>query len=71
MSTSGVSLSSQPNPRLLCSNEVMRRLGYRDRHSFWGLVYREAIPHVRLNRRVIKFPSDALEHWLQKRRSDS
>lgn len=56
--------------QLLTSSAVMARLGYKDRGSFWQLVYREGIPHVRLNRRVIRFPSAGLEAWLQRRSSE-
>ena len=60
------------NPhRLLSSTEVMQRLGYNDRGSFWQLVYREGIPHVRLNSRVIKFPAAGLDDWLNRRSSDA
>ena len=55
--------------QLLTSAIVMARLGYKDRGSFWQLVYREGIPHVRLNQRVIKFPSAGLEEWLRRRSS--
>ncbi len=56
---------------LLSSAEVMKTLGYKDRGSFWQLVYREGIPHVRLNARVIKFPEAGLHDWIRRRSSDA
>ena len=53
--------------RFLSSKEVMGLLGYKDRSSFWNLVYSQGIPHIRLNARVIKFPTAALQAWLEKR----
>ena len=53
--------------RFLSSNEVMSLLGYKDRSSFWNLVCSQGIPHIRLNARVIKFPTAALQAWLEKR----
>lgn len=55
--------------QLLSSNVVMAMLGYKDRGSFWQAVYREGIPHVRINARVIRFPVDGLDGWLRKRSS--
>ena len=57
------------NNTMLSANEVMDRLGYRDRKNFWNLVRQERIPHVRLNARVIRFESGPLEEWIEKRRS--
>jgi hypothetical protein len=49
----------------------MERFGYHDRGAFWTLVHNQGIPHVRLNGRVIKFPSGGLDDWLRRRSSDA
>lgn len=54
---------------MLSAKDVMARLGYSCRTTFWQFVKREGVPHVRLNARVIKFEAGPLEDWLEKRRS--
>lgn len=54
---------------MLSSNEAMVQVGYKDRGSFWDLVYDQGIPHVRYNSRVIKFPRDGLDDWKRRRGS--
>ena len=49
----------------------MTYLGYKDAGSFRELVYREGIPHIRFNARVIKFPIAGLDDWLNGRSSDA
>ncbi|AOS46085.1 hypothetical protein Verru16b_03180 [Lacunisphaera limnophila] len=46
-------------------------LGYKARGSFWDMVYREGVPHVRVNARVIRFPEAALIEWIRRRSSDA
>jgi hypothetical protein len=53
----------------LKSKVVMRKLGYKDRTSFWDFVYREGVPHTRFNARRIMFEEIALNDWLDKRSS--
>jgi len=55
---------------LLTSTETMLALGYKDRGAFWNMVYRESVPHVRLNARVIRFAAAALAEWIRRRSSD-
>lgn len=57
--------------RMLTTAEVMALLGYRCPKAFWNLVYTQRVPHVRLNARVIRFPSAGLRDWLQRRSSSS
>jgi predicted DNA-binding transcriptional regulator AlpA len=54
---------------MLTAKDVMARFGYSCRTSFWQMVKREGVPHVRINARVIKFEAGPLEEWLEKRRS--
>lgn len=54
---------------LLSSTEVMRILNYKDRGSFWCLVYTQGIPYVRINARTIKFPKAGLDDWIRRRSS--
>ena len=55
--------------RMLSSSEVMLILGYRCRKAFWALVHSQAIPCVRFNARVIRFPEAALTAWISHRQS--
>ena len=57
------------NGKMLSSNEVMARFGYKGRKNFWAFVRSQRVPCVRLNARVIKFESGPLEEWIEKRRS--
>ena len=57
------------NDAMLSANAVMPRFGYKSRAGFWEFVKREGVPHVRLNRRVIKFEPGPLEDWIESRRS--
>ncbi len=52
---------------LLSSKSVSQMLGFRDRSSFWGFVWRESVPCIRLNARHIVFPEIALNDWLAAR----
>lgn len=45
----------------------MQIIGYKCRKAFWRFVSATAVPHVRLNARVVKFPEAALQEWLSKR----
>lgn len=51
----------------LKSSDVMQRLGYRDRKSFWEAVHREKIPHTRISCRNIVFFEPALNEWIARR----
>lgn len=62
-------LHSRRDDQMISSKQVMDRLGYKDRGSFWELVHSQSIPHIRLNARVIKFPVAALNDWLRRRSS--
>ena len=48
---------------------VMRRLGFKDRKSFWQAVWREKIPCTRLSSRNIIFFPDQLQEWIERRSS--
>ena len=51
---------------------MQRHLNYREASSILGiklstlysLVHRHRVPHVRLGKRLVRFPEDALERWL-------
>jgi predicted DNA-binding transcriptional regulator AlpA len=58
--------NNQPQ-RTLGTAEVMRRLNYRSRQSFWSAVHQGGIPHIRINARHIVFPESALNAWLESR----
>ncbi len=51
----------------LKSREVMARLGFKDRKSFFEAVHREKIPHTRLSMRNIVFFENQLNAWIAKR----
>jgi predicted DNA-binding transcriptional regulator AlpA len=50
-------------------SEVMQMLGYRNRGAFLRAAHRDAMPMVRLNARVIRFPKLALQAWMERRSS--
>jgi predicted DNA-binding transcriptional regulator AlpA len=56
-------LSEQP----LNTNQVMTRLGYRDRSAFWESVHRNHIPYTRLSKRRIIFDRQQLQDWIDSR----
>lgn len=58
--------ATQPTVTLK-SRDVMPRLGYKDRKSFWEAVYREGIPHTRISSRNIVFFEHQLNDWIAKR----
>jgi len=53
-------------PDMLKAKEVMAKLRYKDPGSFWNAVYTQGIPHVRYNRRMIRFPRGALDDWIRR-----
>lgn len=53
----------------LSSRDVMTRLGYRDRKSFWEAVHRQGIPCTRITARKIVFFEPLLNDWLARRTS--
>lgn len=63
--------SASTENTLMSSNELMSLLGYKDRGSFWSLVYGKGIPHIRLNARVIKFERSAVDDWLRQRNTNA
>ena len=60
--------SESANFRLLTPNEVMARLGgYKDRNAFLRMARSCGLPRIRINKRVIRFDSLAVEAWLRRR----
>ena len=51
----------------LKSRDVMPRLGFKDRKSFWEAVHREGIPHTRISTRNIVFFENSLVAWIASR----
>ncbi len=45
---------------------IAQRLNLKQR-AFWDAVHREAIPHYRINARVIRFRVSEVEKWLRLR----
>lgn len=50
---------------MLPAADVMALFGYRDRKSFWEFIHRHKVPHVRFNKRVIRFEPGPLEDWVR------
>jgi predicted DNA-binding transcriptional regulator AlpA len=61
---------SPVNQKLLTGTEVMALLGYKDRGAFWDMVHRNGVPHVQINRRVLRFPEQGLRDWVERRSTD-
>ena len=55
------------HPVLLKPADVMARLGYKDRAAFFRMARSRGLPIIRINRRVLRFESGALESWLKRR----
>jgi hypothetical protein len=54
---------------LMKTRQVMQILGYsaKSKRAFWATVYREGIPHIRVNQRLILFPKAGFADWLNSR----
>ena len=48
-------------------DEVMRKLGYKDRKSFYAMAKAKGLPLVYLNTRVIRIPRAKYRAWLERR----
>jgi excisionase family DNA binding protein len=52
--------------RLLSADEVAQRLGF-SKQTIWGMARRGELPTVRIGTRRVKFSSDDLERWIERR----
>ena len=52
--------------KLLNYSETAERLGVR-LTTLYSLVYKKRIPHIRLGGRLVRFSSEAIEHWMNNR----
>lgn len=56
-----------PSDELVDWKPVAKRLGLKER-AFWDALYKQGIPHYRINSRVLRFKMSEVEEWLESRR---
>lgn len=56
-----------PADTYLSSEEVMTLLGYKTPGAFYYAVHASGIPHVKITRKRVLFPKNALYAWLNSR----